>query len=356
MRPSRHLAPARIALPRRTGDPGAYVRSTARLEVGDIAVPKRWQERIDWLMDKAVVPGYTRIGPAVRRRWWPDDVEPGSLAGRPVLVTGGGSGIGRATARQLGVLGATVHLLGADADQLKEAGDVLAAEAPNGRFELEVCDLADLPAVAAFAASFASRVPRLHALVHCAGTMSPDRRETDDGHELTLATHVLGPHLLTSRLVDVLDADGDGRIVWVSSGGMYASELRDDDPEFRRDNYSGEVAYARTKRMQLVLAELWAERLADRRVVSHSMHPGWVDTPGVRTFLTKFRALTLPFMRSADQGADTITWLVASPTAGRSTGQFWHDRAVRPVTYGRGGRESAERRQRFWDFCQAATA
>jgi NAD(P)-dependent dehydrogenase (short-subunit alcohol dehydrogenase family) len=186
--------------------------------------------------------------------------------------------------------------------------------------------------------------------------MSPEWRQTDDGHELTLATHVLGPHVLTRGLVDVLAADGDGRIVWVSSGGMYASELRDDDPEFRNDDYSGEVAYARTKRMQLVLAELWAEHLADRGVVSHGMHPGWVDTPGVRTFLTKFRALTLPFMRSADQGADTITWLVASPTARQSTGQFWHDRAVRPVTYGRSGRESADRRQRFWRYCETATA
>jgi len=185
--------------------------------------------------------------------------------------------------------------------------------------------------------------------------MVPERRETSDGHELTLATHVLGPHLLTRGLVDVLDASGDGRLVWVSSGGMYASELRDDDLEFLKSAYSGEIAYARTKRMQLVLAEKWAEHLLDRHVVSHTMHPGWVDTPGVRTFLPKFRGLTLPFMRSADQGADTITWLVASPTPNASSGQFWNDRHVRPTTYGWRGRESADRRHRFWAFCQAAT-
>lgn len=142
---------------------------------------------------------------------------------------------------------------------------MLATESPNGRFELEVCDLADLRVVADFAADFASRVPQLRALVHCAGTMSPARRETDDGHELTLATHVLGPHVLTRGLADVLAADGDGRIVWVSSGGMYASDLRDDDPEFRLDDYSGEAAYARTKRMQL--ARRVADSAAEHRTV-----------------------------------------------------------------------------------------
>lgn len=320
-------------------------------------MPTIWQNRVDWLMDKTVVPGYTRIGPAVRRRWWPDDPEPQALADKRVLLTGGGSGIGRAAARQLGDLGATVHLLGADAAQLATASTELAVESPDGRFETEVCDLADLSAVSAFASQFAERVPRLHALVHAAGTMSPERQETDDGHELTLATHVLGPHVLTRALTDVLADDGEGRLIWVSSGGMYASELRDDDPEFRTGTYSGEAAYARTKRMQLVLAELWAEHLldGDGTTVSHSMHPGWVDTPGVRTFLPKFRGLTLPFMRSAVQGADTITWLVAATEPSHSTGQFWNDRRVRPTNYGPRGRESADRRRRFWRYCQEAT-
>ena len=94
----------------------------------------------------------------------------------------------------------------------------------------------------------------------------------------------------------------------MSSGGMYAQRLTD-DVEFRDDSYSGTAAYARTKRMQVVLAHMWAYRLADAGVAVHAMHPGWVDTPGVRTYLSTFRALTRPVIRTADQGADTLVWL-----------------------------------------------
>jgi len=311
-------------------------------------------DRLDWLLDKSVVLGYTRLGPTLRRRWWPADPAAGSMTGKRVLLTGGGSGIGRAAARQLGSLGATVHLLGADVPQLDQASAELAAEAPSGRFETEVCDLADLPQVAAWAKGFAARGQPLHALVHDAGTMSPTRKETDQGHELTLATHVLGPHLMTRQLVEPLAADGDGRVVWVTSGGMYASTLRTDDLEFTRSTYSGEAAYARTKRMQMVLAELEADDLADRGISVHSMHPGWVDTPGVRHFLAKSRNLTKPFIRSADQGADTITWLVAAPEPATMSGLFWHDRRPRPTTYFRQSRETEEQRRILWTYCQSA--
>lgn len=313
-------------------------------------------DRLDWVMDKSLVLGYTRIGYAVRQRWWPADPPSGSLAGKHVLVTGGSSGIGKAAADGLARLGATVHLLSADAPQLEATRSELMAAVPGARIEVELCDVASLSETGTWAHGFAERVPSLHALVHGAGTKSPARTETEEGNELTLATHVLGPFLLTKLLTDSLAGDGDARVVWVSSGGMYASPLRSDDPQFLVDDYSGTVAYARTKRMQLVLAEMWGEELADRGVVSHSMHPGWVDTPGVQTFLPKFRGLTLPFMRTPWQGADTIVWLVAAPDAHRSTGGFWHDRVQRPKTYGREGRASAVDRQAFWDFCVSASS
>ena len=215
--------------------------------------------------------------------------------------------------------------------------------------------MADLAAVARFAADFAARVPKLRAVVHDAGTMVPERRETSDGHELTLATHVLGPHLLTRGLVDVLDASGDGRLVWVSSGGMYASELRDDDLEFLKSKYSGEVAYARTKRMQLVLAELWAEHLVDRHVVVArdaprlGRHPRRTHVPAQVPWPdSAFHALGERGRRHA--------YLVGRIADAESQHRPVLERPPRATTtYGRRGRESADRRHRFWAFCQAVT-
>lgn len=310
---------------------------------------------VDLVLDRSVVLGYTRIGYHVRRRWWGPDPRPDALRGKQVLVTGATSGIGQALAAALGSLGATVHVLGHDEAHLDEAVGQLTTEAPEGQFVPELCDLEDLEDVRRFGRTFAERVPVLHALAHNAGTMAHERSESPQGHERTLAVHVLAPFLLTGLLTDSLAREGDARVVFTSSGGMYAAALRDDDPEYRQGKYSGPQAYARTKRMQVVLAEELAVRLADSGIAVHSMHPGWVDTRGVKRYLPKFRALTLPFMRTPEQGADTLVWLIAGDAHLSESGGFWHDRRTRPTSYGRPRRQTAEQRRRLLAFCADAT-
>ena len=100
-------------------------------------------------------------------------------------------------------------------------------------------------------------------------------------------------------------------MVFVSSGGMYSSPLVVDDLEYRH-GYNGVRAYARTKKMQVVLADSWARRLAGSDVRVESMHPGWVDTPGVAEYLPRFRVITKPLLRDVADGADTAVWLVAT--------------------------------------------
>src|SRR3954447_12187014 len=124
---------------------------------------------LDWVMDKSLVLGYTKIGPAVRRNWWPHDPVRGALTGRHVLVTGATGGLGLATARGLARLGATVHITGRDAGRLDTARGELLAERPPSTVETHVSDVSDLAATAGFARDFASQVPRLHAVVHNAG-------------------------------------------------------------------------------------------------------------------------------------------------------------------------------------------
>ena len=77
---------------------------------------------VDWVMDKSLVLGYTKLGPAVRQAWWPGDPAPAALAGRHVLVTGATGGLGLATAGGLARLGAVVHITGRDASRLDRRG------------------------------------------------------------------------------------------------------------------------------------------------------------------------------------------------------------------------------------------
>jgi NAD(P)-dependent dehydrogenase (short-subunit alcohol dehydrogenase family) len=287
---------------------------------------------LDAAFDRTVVPGYTRLGYVVRRLGWPaDDPAPGSMAGRRALVTGAGSGLGLATAQRLAELGATVHLLVRDEQRGKATLAQLQQRLPSAELHLERCDVSDLEDVRRFAADLAARVDRLDVLVHNAGTLPAERTESVDGHELTVATHVLGPVLMTELLLPVL-AGHDARVVLVSSGGMYAQSLPLEDPEYRNGRYRGTTAYARSKRMQVAVAPLLQERWAPYAVNVQVMHPGWADTPGVATSLPLFRTLTRPLLRDAEAGADTAVWLAATRRR-LPGGRFWQDRAERPTHY-----------------------
>jgi len=313
---------------------------------------------LDTILDKTVLPGYSSIGPALRRRWWPADPDPQALVGRHVVVTGASSGLGRAAATGIARLGATVHLVGRTADRLRDSAELIRRDVPDADLLEEVCDVSDLDAVRAYAADLGARVPVLHAIVHDAGVMPPERTESAQGHELALATHVVGPLLLTELLRANLAAADSPRVVVVSSGGMYSAPLDasiGDDVEYRQGDYEGIRAYARTKRMQVSMTELLAGRYANDGITVHSMHPGWADTPGITESMPRFAKVIAPVLRSAEQGADTIVWLTASPEATATSGEFWSDRRRRPTYYLPGKTDDPAARRRVWvHACEAA--
>ncbi|MGY4709546.1 SDR family NAD(P)-dependent oxidoreductase [Mycolicibacterium sp. CBM1] len=302
-------------------------------------------ELLDGAMDRALVLGYTKIGSGLRRHWWAADPAPSALVGKRVLITGATAGIGLAMAQSFGDLGATVHVLGRNADKVRASSASIRSAVAEAHVVEEICDVSDLDAVREWTAAFVNRVPALDGLVHNAGLMPKQRTLTAQGHEMQLATHVLGPHLMTERLLPLLRAAGGASVVFVSSGGMYGAPLVADDLESRH-GYSGVRAYARTKKMQVVLADSWARRLAGSDVRVESMHPGWVDTPGVAEYLPRFRVVTKPLLRDVADGADTAVWLVATRPESKP-GHFWHDRVQRPTTFGWQRHENPAKVRRF---------
>lgn len=309
---------------------------------------------VDNLLDRAVVPGYTRFGYRLRRFVWSDDDPAGdALRGRTVMVTGANSGIGKAIAAGVAELGAKVLMTVRNAERGERARAEIVAARSDAELQVEVCDVADLAAVGDFADDLTSRLSRLDVLIHNAGVLPSARAETSEGHEITLTTHVLGPLLLTERLRPILARSDSPRVILMSSGGMYSQRLPVDDPEYHDGHYRGAIAYARTKRMQVALTSIIAERLAAERISVYSMYPGWADTPGVADSLPVFRMLSGPMLRGPAEGADTAVWLAATKPA-PPTGQFWHDRRPRPEHYLSFTREKDRDRELLWRYCADA--
>ncbi len=308
---------------------------------------------LDELLDRTIAPGYSRLGFAVRQWRWPTSDPPrDTLVGATVLVTGANSGIGKAIAAGVAALGATVLMTVRDQARGESARrDILAVD-PNADLAVERCDVSTLPDVRAFTADLSRRHARLDAVIHNAGVMAAQRTETADGHELCLATHVLGPLLLTEQLLPLLAAAPDPRVVLMSSGGMYTQSLAVDDIEYRTGRYHGATAYARSKRIQVALTPLLAQRWRGRSVMVAAMHPGWADTPGIAQALPGFRRLTRPILRTPEQAADTAIWLAAT-TPTPPSGYFWHDRRTRPTHYLPATHYTEAQLRQVWRYCAA---
>ncbi len=303
----------------------------------------------DRALDWTVLPGFSRIGYGLRESLVPRG--PLEFEGRTVMLTGASSGIGEAACGQLAEAGARVLMVVRDPEKGERSRQAILARAPGAEVELVSCDVSALASVREAAAGLLASGRSLDVLVNNAGVL-PDRRvHTEEGFELTFATNVLGPFLLTALLLPALSAAAPSRVVNVSSGGMYSARLDLDDLQLERREFDGARFYAHTKRIEVALSEEWSRRLSGRGIAVHSVHPGWVATPGVASSLPRFDKVMRPLLRDPDAGADTIVWLAGSPRAAEQSGAFWHDRRPRPKHRVPWTRETAAERAALFDHC-----
>lgn len=305
------------------------------------------------ILDASPVGSFDRLGFARHSLGFDADDLDVDLRERHVVVTGANSGIGLATSLALADLGARVTAVCRDEERGRQAVELIRSRTGSRRVALLRADLSDLSDVERASGELAKE--GVDVLVHNAGVLPSERGESAEGLELTFATHIAGPHLMTARLRPALEASADARVIWVSSGGMLTTRLRLDDPQWRARPYDGVRAYAETKRAQVVLSELWATEFRDTGIKVHAMHPGWADTPAVASSLPRFHQLTRAILRTPAEGADTVVWLAASERGASESGRFYFDRsAVRthwlPSTLERDGD-----RDRLWRLCGGAT-
>ena len=291
------------------------------------------------------------------------------LSGKHVMVTGANSGIGYETARQLALQGAHVHMVCRDEKRGTDARDAIRAEirrasaanensasASAETVHLRICDVSSQKQIRDLVRSYVASGNPLHVLINNAGCMVHERTVTNEGLETNFATNAVGVYALTEGLLPSLresarmrpskkNENGEStispsRVICVSSAGMLTEKLEVDDPEMKLPRrFDGTKQYAKNKRMQVALCELWSRREKEigkeiaaeenfhsEKVVFIAQHPGWSDTAAVKVALPGFYDSLKSRLRSALEGADTVIWLAAVGAEQLRSGAFYFDR------------------------------
>jgi NAD(P)-dependent dehydrogenase (short-subunit alcohol dehydrogenase family) len=252
-----------------------------------------------------------------------------SMHGRVCLITGATSGIGQATALELARMGAEIVLVCRSRERGFETLSRIEKVAPGRPVELLRADLSSQEEVRKLARDFLALERPLHVLVNNAGVVQTRYTETVDGIETTLAVNHLAPFLLTQLLLERLRSSAPARIVNVGSAAYRRGRMRFDDLGHRR-GYRMMRVYAQSKLANLLFTQELAARLAASGVTVNCAHPGAVRTGlgmnNGRVLPWLVRRLVHPLLKSPEQGAETVSWLAASPDLEGHSGSYFVDR------------------------------
>lgn len=246
------------------------------------------------------------------------------------IVTGGNTGIGKATVAGLARAGTTVVIACRDLEKGRAAADDIRGQLPSADLRVMRLDLASLQSVREFAAGFTKEFSRLDVLIENAGVSTGKRQLTVDGFEMDFGVNHLGHMLLAELLLPTLKASAPSRIVVLSSSLYKSSRINFDDLQGEK-TWSAMGSYGQSKLANLLFVRVLAKRLAGTGVAVNAVHPGVIASELARDFPAPFRLMAKWFFKSTDKGALTSLHVATAPEAANISGEYFADSKVAKV-------------------------
>jgi len=265
------------------------------------------------------------------------------LAEAKILVTGATDGLGKHVAFELAASDATVLLHGRSRERLETTIEEIRRDTGNEKLGSYLADLSSLGEVRALAEQLLAEQDRLDVLINNAGVIEGNRRESEDGYELTFAVNYLACFLLTHLLLPLLRDSAPARVVNVASAGQSPVDF---DDVMLDHGYDAMRAYTQSKLAQVMFAFELAERLRGSGVTVNALHPA--SLMETKMVLETFGRS----MSTVEEGAEATVRLAASPELEGVTGRYFdgtREARADPQAY------DEEARKRLWalseDLC-----
>ena len=278
------------------------------------------------------------------------------MQNKTILITGGSSGIGFETAIALAKKGATIYIVGRNADKTKQAVEEIKKQSANDKIDFFIADLSSQKQIRKLAEEIKLKLTRLDVLINNAGAVFQTLQYTEDKIESTFATNHLNYFLLTNLLLDLLKASAPARIVNVSSHSHYPGRIDFNDLNMTK-KYHILRAYERSKVSNVLFTIELAERLKGSGVTVNVLHPGKVKTDiGVKntSLFTKivWKTLTSILAVSVKKGAETSVYLASAKEVANTTGKYFSDcKEKMPSTYS----QTKGLKERLWKVSEDLT-
>ena len=255
------------------------------------------------------------------------------LDGKIVVITGGNTGIGRETARDLVRRGAEVHVLCRDVERGEGMRRDIKRETGREVFVHKI-DLASLKTVRECTAVLRKKLQKIDILINNAGVMATPEWRTEEGLELQFGTNHVGHFLLTNELLPLLRKAGKARVVVVSSSAHMMGKIDFSDLNWRTRPYHSMGAYSQSKLANILFVKELARRETQlgSGVTVYAVHPGVVKTDLIRHFREKFGVVVFYVAKiftwinkTAESGAQTSICCAVDQELENQTGKYYKD-------------------------------
>jgi len=255
------------------------------------------------------------------------------LNGKIAIVTGGYSGIGLETTRELVSSGAEVIIPAKRSDvAIKNLEGIVSKE------NVIEMDLSDLNSVKNFTDGYKENFNRLDLLINNAGIMACPETRIGNNWESQIAVNHFGHFMLTKELMDMMAGNDGARFVSLSSSAHSLTGILWDDIHFLDNPYDKWMAYGQSKTASSLIAIEFDRLMEDKGVRGFSVHPGGIMTP-LQRHLQKEEMVTLGWMKedgslsdlaknffkTTSQGASTTLWCATNPSLNNIGGVFCED-------------------------------
>lgn len=272
---------------------------------------------------------------------------------KTAIVTGANSGIGKQTAQALAGNGYRVVMICRNREKADLARQEIIDETGNDRIDILICDLSSMQQIKETAATIRETYSQIDRLVNNAGIL-PDgnRKETDEGLELTFAVNHMAYFLLTRELMPLLESTPGSRVINVASDASRSGTFNPDNLQLQ-NGYSTMKAYGNSKLFNIMFTRQLAKELKGKDVTTYSLHPGVVNTnfaADSNSWFAKFFNIGRFLMRSPKKGAETSVYLCLEEGIEHLSGSYLRDKKpAKPVKAARFDEDC----RRLWEMSEA---